>query len=120
MTTKTIKAMFVALAAVAAVGSVAAAPTSGTQSSTTTVRARATDVFRVQFVAGEMAAVSIAGDGDTDLDLYVYDENGNEICRSVSTVDRETCRFRPRWTGYFRIEVRNLGNVYNRYRIVAA
>ncbi|PWG65808.1 hypothetical protein [Sediminicurvatus halobius] len=83
------------------------------------VLARSTDVFNnVYFDGGRTASVSIRGDGDTDLDLYVYDENGNEICASVSYSDRETCTWRPRWTGPFRIEVANLGGVWNGYRMV--
>lgn len=84
----------------------------------TVVRSGATDVFsNVVFRGGEPAFVGISGDGDSDLDLYVYDENGNLICRSTSAGDDEACRWNPRWTGPFRIQVRNLG-VANRYLIV--
>jgi hypothetical protein len=84
---------------------------------TDVVRARTTDVYHVTFRGGEVAAVAIAGDGDTDLDLFVYDQNGNQICRSVRSRDTEACRWTPAWTGTFRIEVKNLGGVANRYRI---
>lgn len=84
---------------------------------TEVVRAFTTDVYHVQFRAGEVAAVAIAGDGDTDLDLFVFDQNGNRICRSVRGSDSEACRWTPAWTGTFRIEVKNLGRVSNRYRI---
>ncbi len=86
---------------------------------TTTVNARTTDVYRETFNGGERAYVAISGDGDTDLDLIVYDENNNLICRADSRSDDEACTWHPRWTGMFRIEVRNLGNVYNRYVIVS-
>ena len=38
------------------------------------------------FVGGELAKVYARGDGDSDLDLYVYDERGNLIgqLRSVT------------------------------------
>lgn len=84
-----------------------------------TVNRRTNDIFNVVFNGGEAAYVGISGDGDTDLDLYIFDENGNLICRSVRAGDDEGCSFRPRWTGRFRIEVRNLGDVYNRYVLVA-
>jgi hypothetical protein len=48
----------------------------------------------------------------------VFDESGNRICVADSPGDDEICRWTPRWTGEFRIEVRNLGGVYNRYRIM--
>ena len=85
--------------------------------SVTVVRTGATDVFTETFRGGESAFVGISGDGDSDLDLYVYDENGNLICRSTTAGDDEACRWNPRWTGPFRIQVRNLG-VANRYLIV--
>lgn len=90
----------------------------GPRAATYVVEARATDIFRVFFRGGEPAAVGISGDGDTDLDLLVYDENGNLICRADGPSDDEICRWTPLWTGVFRIEVRNLGRVWNRYRIM--
>lgn len=91
----------------------------GPKGATHVVEARVTDHFRnISFQAGQPAAVAISGDGDTDLDLFVYDENNLLICRSDSAGDDEICRWTPRWTGVFRFEVRNLGTVYNRYRIL--
>ena len=74
------------------------------------------DRYRVTFRGGSFAEVSLVGDGDTDLDLYVYDEYGNSVCSDSGWSDRAYCSWRPRWTGVFSIEVRNLGSVYNRYR----
>ncbi|MCB9923028.1 MAG: hypothetical protein H6822_12660 [Planctomycetaceae bacterium] len=98
----------------------AASPVGGRQAGVHRVDARATDVFRLAFYGGQTAAVVLDGDGDTDLDLYVYDENGNLIGSDTDGSDTCVVRFRPRWTGSFRIEVRNLGTVYNEYAIVAA
>ncbi len=80
------------------------------------VRGRALDYYNVTFRGGEPAMVAISGDGDTDLDLIIRDENGNVVCASQSAGDDEVCRWYPRWTGAFRIEVKNLGNVHNNYR----
>ncbi len=91
----------------------------GPQIGTFTVQARAIDNFRnLVFRGGEPAVVAISGDRDTDLDLYVYDENNRLICRADGPSDDEICRWTPQWTGPFRIEVRNLGSVWNRYRLV--
>lgn len=79
------------------------------------VSANHTRTHWIRFRGGEPGAVAIEGDGDTDLDLYVYDENNNLIGRSIGLYDSEVVRFRPAWTGPFRIEVRNLGNVWNEY-----
>jgi hypothetical protein len=83
----------------------------------TRVEAHSTDVFHIDFVGRELATISVVGDGDTDLDLFVYDENGNLIAFDDDLTDRCYVSFRPRWTGTFRVEVRNLGGVYNRYHL---
>ena len=54
---------------------------------------RDTDVYREVYRAREFAEICLVGDGDTDLDLYIYDEYGNLICSS---------------TGYFRSRVLQL------------
>src|SRR6516165_659298 len=77
----------------------------------------ATDVYSVVFSGGQLAEAGIAGDGDSDLDLLVYDENDHLVCRSTGSSDREYCRWWPRWTGPFRIEIQNLGAVANLYRV---
>jgi hypothetical protein len=79
---------------------------------------RAMVVHKVAFVGQSVARVGIKGDGDTDLDLYVFDEHGNFICRSTNSGDTEICEWVPKWTGNFRIEVRNLGTVWNKYVIL--
>ncbi|WP_376988139.1 hypothetical protein [Bosea sp. R86505] len=79
------------------------------------VRAGATDVYTERFRGGQRAEVAVTGDGDTDLDLYVYDENGNLICQDTDFTDRTFCQWNPRWTGFFRIEIVNLGSIRNTY-----
>jgi hypothetical protein len=82
-----------------------------------TVQAGATDVYSVLFSGGQLAEAGIAGDGESDLDLLVFDENEHLVCRSAGSSDREYCRWWPRWTGPFRIEIQNLGAVANFYRV---
>lgn len=90
----------------------------GATSGTTSVGSNSSDKYTYNFVGGYLASVGISGDGDTDLDLYIYDQNGNEICSSTTYGDTEACSWNPRWTGPFRIVVKNRGNVYNKYFIV--
>lgn len=90
----------------------------GPKRATTEVRAYATDVITLRFRGGEAAIISLSGDGDTDLDLYVYDENGNLVASDTSGKDDCRVRFFPKTTGNFKIKVKNLGNVYNRYLFV--
>ena len=82
---------------------------------TDTVNANCTDTWTINFRGGQPAYVVVSGDGDTDLDLYVYDENGNFITSDTDSSDDCVVSFNPRWTGKFYIKIKNLGRVYNRY-----
>ncbi|MEO9459797.1 MAG: hypothetical protein ABJE63_01575 [Lentilitoribacter sp.] len=79
------------------------------------VRAGRTDVYTLEYEGGRPAEILVIGDGDTDLDLTVYDEDDNFICDDDDSTDTMYCEWRPRWTGEFRIEIKNLGDVYNDY-----
>ena len=82
------------------------------------VKAKTTDVYKVYFSSSQRAEVLVIGDGDTDLDLYVYDENGNLIEYDTDTGDDCYASWTPKWSGYFRIKIKNLGNVPNRYMML--
>lgn len=69
--------------------------------------------FTVSFHAGQTARVVISGDGDTDLDLYVYDAFGNLVASDDDNLDDCIVSWTPRWTGRFTIKVVNRGIVYN-------
>ena len=73
---------------------------------------------QADFKGLEPAEIQIAGDGDTDVDLVVYDENDIEICRSMGERDQESCRWFPAWTGRFTIRLINLGAVWNGVQLV--
>lgn len=91
----------------------------GPGSLVTRVSARSTDrVSLGDFRGGEYGRVEVRGDGDTDLDCFLYDENDNLIDSDTDYTDVCVLTFRPRWTGPFRLEVRNLGSVWNEYSIV--
>lgn len=79
------------------------------------VNAHTTDTYTISFRGGERACVVVSGDGDTDLDLYVYDENGNLVASDTDSTDDCVAVWNPRWTGPFTIKIKNLGRVYNRY-----
>ena len=81
------------------------------------VGAHSTDTWKIRFHGGETAYVGVNGDGDTDLDLYVYDENNNLIAYDDDNIDLCIVSFTPRWTGYFYIKIKNRGGVYNCYTL---
>ena len=62
------------------------------------------------------ANILLKGDGDTDLDLYVYDDTGL-IAKSECTCDYEKIPITIYRSGYFTIKVLNRGNVYNNYSL---
>lgn len=82
------------------------------------LRAGRTDVFKVPFYGARLAEIAIVGDGDTNLDLLVTDENGNTICLDRTWSDKLYCAFTPRWDGYFFVAVKNQGRVRNSYYIL--
>lgn len=79
--------------------------------------ARSTNTYQETFRGNEDAVVTVIGDGDTDLDLYIYDMNGNLIVQDIDGTDQCVVVFYPSVTKTYRIVVRNYGNVYNDFSI---
>lgn len=77
------------------------------------VYANSTESYTCKFWANELAEVIVVGDGDTDLDLYIYDANGNLITKDEDYSDTCLCKWVPAWTGTFVIKIVNRGGVYN-------
>jgi hypothetical protein len=82
------------------------------------VQAGQANIHEVNFTGGEAAEVAVVGDGSTDLDLYILDENGNLIAMDEASTDECYVIWKPNWTGVFYITVLNRGNVYNQYALV--
>lgn len=79
------------------------------------VEGNTTDIWKCRFRGGEVARVIVVGDGDTDLDLYIYDENNNLIAQDIDYTDNCVCSWTPMWTGTFTIKIKNRGNILNCY-----
>ncbi len=92
-------------------------PVGGPTCHTDRVDAGSTDQYTTKFLGGQSAAVTVSGDYDTDLDLYVYDENGNLIGSDEDNTDQCVVRFQPKWTGPFTVRIVNRGRVYNQYTV---
>lgn len=90
----------------------------GPRYANSSVSAHSYTYYNQKFWADDLAEILVSGDGDTDLDLYVYDENGNLIVSDTDYTDDCYVRFYPRWTGTFRIKIVNRGGVYNRYVLI--
>ncbi|KPK80190.1 MAG: hypothetical protein AMS25_09855 [Gemmatimonas sp. SM23_52] len=79
------------------------------------VLAHTTDIYEITFSGGESAIIEVVGDGDTDLDCFVYDENSNLIDSDTDYTDHCILIWTPRWTGPFQLQIKNLGSVWNAY-----
>jgi hypothetical protein len=82
------------------------------------VNGNSSDTYQIRFIANQYAEILVSGDGDTDLDLYVYDSNGNLIVKDDDYTDDCYVRWIPAWTGNFIVKIVNRGPIYNNYVLV--
>lgn len=66
----------------------------------------------------ETTTISLVGDGDTDLDLFIYDAAGDLVVSSDGSTDEEAVWVLPFRTGRYYIRVKNLGSVYNDFSLL--
>ena len=92
-------------------------PVGGPKYNHSSVKAYSSDTYNVTLRANESTIISLRGDHDTDLDLYVYDERGRMVDLDNDYSDNCVCEVVPRWTGRFTIKIVNRGAVYNRYTL---
>ncbi|MBR6018130.1 MAG: PPC domain-containing protein [Paludibacteraceae bacterium] len=80
------------------------------------VLAHDTDVYSLHLTEGKLFEAAIIGDGDTDLELYVYDPEGKQVI-TEDTYQPIDCyiRFTPAASGIYTLKIVNTGNVYNNY-----
>lgn len=90
----------------------------GASSTLSRLPAGQTDVWEVPFYGDSYAELAVVGDGDSNLDVLVTDENGNTICYDVSWSDKVYCDFVPSWNGYFYVTVQNNGSSRNSYYLM--
>ena len=77
-----------------------------------------TDVWPVPFYGAALAEVAILGNGTSNLDLKISDENGNPVCQDVGPADTAYCSFYPAQNGSFLITVSNAGPAANGYLLL--
>lgn len=69
--------------------------------------------FTCTYVGGRYAELRLSGDGDSDLDFYVFDNNGNLVGSDEDGTDRAYFSWYPPYTMTYRVVVVNRGSVYN-------
>ena len=74
--------------------------------------------FSASFVGGRTARIALKGDGDTDLDLFIFDQNGQLVAHDSDYSDFCLVEWVPSLTRNFTIKVVNQGPVYNDFVIV--
>jgi hypothetical protein len=103
------------LAVLTFTGVAVAGDTRGPRVAHSSVEAFGTHSYTFFFRGEERWAIAVSGDGDTDLDCYLYDAGGNLVASDDDASDE--CRLGgvPRWTGTFTLRIVNRGRVYNTY-----
>ena len=75
------------------------------------------DSYDVKFEKDAVATVEIVGDNSTDFDCFVYDSDDNLIDQDQNLKDSCSLLWIPKWTGYFKIKIKNLGSEENAYTL---
>lgn len=67
-----------------------------------------TMTYTVTLYRGVDYILFAAGDNNIeDLDIYLYDEEGNRVARDTLTDNYPVVSVTPRWTGEFKLQIRN-------------
>lgn len=108
------------LAALSAIGRMGKqrGPVGGAARHTDIIMRYDTDTYRIVFRGGETAEMAVFGDGDTDLDLYVYDDKANLIVSATGGPDGCRVRWVPKSTGAYVVKIKNRGGLPNHYTFV--
>ena len=74
----------------------------------------------VIFDASDPAAIIVSGDGDGDVDLWVYDgDSGGLIGDDCDTTSQCIVTWRPLYRGPFTVKMTNVGSIAERYVVLA-
>jgi hypothetical protein len=73
----------------------------------------AAQTISMRLTAGFNHHIEVRGDGSSDLDAYLYDQNGNLVAFDDDSTDLCLLDITPRWTGTFTLVIRNRGSRAN-------
>ena len=91
------------------------APDTVANSTPSTLAASQTVAWPIPFFGASLAEIGILGNGASNLDLRVVDENGHPVCLDISPGDIAYCSFYPARNGSFLVSVTNTGGAPDRY-----
>jgi hypothetical protein len=66
----------------------------------------------------ELTSVEAYGDGDGDIDCFLVDELGNIVGSDNDSQDNCVIEVVPRWTGAFRLFIKNEGHMSDVFHVV--
>ena len=84
-----------------------------------TVFADSDKTIYASFKKGQLAEITIQGDGKSDLDLYVYDEDGNLVTSDNGKYDECYVSWTPKQTLAYKIVIKNGGTTDNECMLVS-
>jgi len=76
------------------------------------------NVYEMRFIASQLAEILVMGDGDTDLDLYIFDSNNNLVESDTDYTDFCYVSWVPAWTGPYTVVIVNRGGVHNKFTMI--
>lgn len=83
------------------------------------IRAGGADTYAsVPFEGGKYAEVYIEGKGNSDLNLYIYDDQNRLVCSDTDISDIAYCGWRPASEGAFKLTIKNKGKSSNQYSLI--
>jgi hypothetical protein len=74
---------------------------------TDTVKANGADIYTMKFNGQESAVVMANSPDGTDIDLEIYDQTGDLVARDNAFNNRPMVTWTPRWTGPFKVRIKN-------------
>lgn len=108
------------LVAVFTLGVLAQSPTRAASSPlhpTYRIAAHSTNNHNLYFNEHHPIHLHASGNGNTDLDLYVYDHHGRQVTHDDDSTDNCICNFTPEEGETYRIVVINRGHSANSYEM---
>ena len=77
-----------------------------------------TDIWTLPLYGGAYTEIAVIGDGGSNLDLRIIDDQGQEVCRESAPQDIAFCAFVPAVNGHFKVLVKNPGRAQNAYLLL--
>jgi hypothetical protein len=83
------------------------------------IKSGGNDTYKsLPFEGGKYAEIYIEGNGNSDLNLFVYDDQNRLVCSDTDASDIAYCGWRPVSSAPFSVTVKNKGGSSNQYSLI--